>query len=124
MAENNNTNMVNHPAHYTREGAMECIDEMLLIYGVKATRYFCLLSAHKYRYRAGEKGDALAAARDKRKSDWYIEKYKELKEVEAKQKRDSVTLNSTDGCISTMPYIGTLDIRTTDPQITGQQISV
>ena len=38
MAENNNTNMVNHPAHYTREGAMECIDEMLLIYGVKIPR--------------------------------------------------------------------------------------
>lgn len=117
MAENNNTNMVDHPAHYTREGAMECIDEMLLIYGVKATKYFCLLSAHKYRYRAGEKGDALAAARDKRKSDWYIKKYKELKEIEAKQKRDNLTLDSTNPHISTTPYISTLDISTTNQQI-------
>lgn len=117
MAENNNTNMVNHPAHYTRENAMECIDEMILIYGINATKYFCLLSAHKYRYRAGEKGDALAAVRDKRKSDWYIKKYKELKELEANQKRNSLTLDSTNSCISTMPYTGTLDIRPTDQQI-------
>lgn len=117
MAENNNTSMVNHPAHYTREGAMECIDEMLLIYGVKATKYFCLLSAHKYRYRAGEKGDALAAARDKRKSDWYIKKYKELKEIEAKQKRDSYTLDSAYiSTQSSQPYSGILDIRPTDQQ--------
>jgi len=30
--ENNN---VDHPKHYTREGGMECIDEMLLIFGTE-----------------------------------------------------------------------------------------
>ena len=26
-----NKEMVNHPEHYTRDGAMECIDEMTLL---------------------------------------------------------------------------------------------
>ncbi len=25
--------MVNHPAHYNRDGAMECIDEMITVFG-------------------------------------------------------------------------------------------
>lgn len=69
--------MVNHPRHYNREDAMECIDEMEMIYGIEATMYFCLLSAHKYRYRAGLKNDGFE---DIRKSDWYMQKTKELKE--------------------------------------------
>lgn len=66
---------VDHPAHYNREGAMECLDEMILLYGEEATMHFCLLSAHKYRYRAGEKG----GIEDMQKSDWYLKKYSELK---------------------------------------------
>ena len=27
------TDMVNHPPHYEREGAIECIDEMILVFG-------------------------------------------------------------------------------------------
>lgn len=66
---------VSRPAHYTREGAMECIDEMLLVFGSAAVKDFCLLNAWKYRYRAAKKnGDE-----DMRKSDWYMAKYKELK---------------------------------------------
>lgn len=67
--------MVNHPQHYNREGGMECLDEMLLIFGRDATMHFCLLNAWKYRYRAGSKGNGIE---DLNKSDWYIEKYKEL----------------------------------------------
>lgn len=67
---------VSRPAHYTREGAMECIDEMLLVFGSAAVKDFCLLNAWKYRYRAAKKnGDE-----DMRKSDWYMAKYKELKD--------------------------------------------
>lgn len=67
---------VNHPAHYEREGAMECIDEMLLIFGKEAVMNFCLCNAWKYRYRASAKnGDE-----DYSKSDWYLRKYRELKE--------------------------------------------
>ena len=71
----NDTETVNHPAHYTRTGAMECIDEMLLLFGVDAVINFCMCNAWKYRYRAADKnGDE-----DIKKSDWYLQKCKELK---------------------------------------------
>ena len=69
------TDNVNHPKHDCREGAMECLDEMILLYGKDAVATFCKLNAHKYRYRAGLKG---SAAEDYAKSDFYLNKYKEL----------------------------------------------
>lgn len=68
--------MVNHPPHYEREGAMECIDEMLMIFGKETVKHFCLCNAWKYRYRAADKN----GIEDIKKSDWYIAKYKELNE--------------------------------------------
>lgn len=68
---------VNHPSHYNREGAMECIDEMVLIFGKLQTANFCKLNAWKYRYRAALKSKP---EEDYRKSDWYIKKYAELME--------------------------------------------
>lgn len=67
--------VVNHPNHYTN-GNMECIEEMILIFGKKATMTFCLLNAWKYRRRAIYKN----GEEDMKKSHWYINKYKELKE--------------------------------------------
>ena len=66
---------VNHPKHYSREGAMECIDEMLLVFGEENTMIFCIMNAWKYRYRAADKG----GEEDMRKSDWYMAKCAELK---------------------------------------------
>lgn len=66
--------VVNHPNHYTN-GGMECIDEMILIFGIEATMHFCLLNAWKYRRRAPYKN----GEEDIQKSHWYIAKYKELK---------------------------------------------
>ena len=68
-----NDDMVNHPPHYT-QGGMECIDEMILIFGKNAVRYFCLCNAWKYRKRALYKN----GEEDLKKSDWYIKKYEEL----------------------------------------------
>lgn len=65
---------INHPSHYNREGAMECIDEMTLVFGVEAVKNFCLCNWLKYRYRANSKG----GEEDLKKSDFYIKKYKEL----------------------------------------------
>lgn len=67
--------MVDHPAHYNREGAMECIDEMVAIFGVERVMTFCLLNVWKYRYRAADKG----GTKDMEKSDDYMRKYLELK---------------------------------------------
>ena len=67
---------VNHPSHYNRENAMECIDEMVLVFGEEAVENFCICNAWKYRYRAADKN----GEEDLKKSDWYLNKYKELKE--------------------------------------------
>ena len=71
-------NKVEHPVHYNRDGSMECIDEMLLIFGKEAVKNFCLLNVWKYRYRAADKN----GAEDLAKSDWYLAKYKKLVEAD------------------------------------------
>ena len=68
---------VNRPKHYNREGAMESIDEMILVFGREAVMHFCLCNAWKYRYRATAKN----GEEDLKKSDWYMKKYRELKEA-------------------------------------------
>lgn len=65
---------VDHPAHYNREGAMECIEEMVLLFGIEETKIFCKLNVFKYRTRAPLKNGEV----DIKKSDWYVAKYKEL----------------------------------------------
>ena len=68
---------VNHPSHYTN-GGMECIDEMILLFGSETVKHFCLCNAWKYRRRALYK----SGEEDIKKSHWYINKYKELVEGE------------------------------------------
>lgn len=61
--------MVNHPSHY--EHGIECIDEMILLFGIVETMSFCKLNSHKYRKRALDKG----GREDLDKSDWYMKEY-------------------------------------------------
>lgn len=65
---------VNHPPHYS--GGIECIDEMIAIFGEEATMNFCLLNVWKYRKRALFKN----GVEDLQKSNWYMKKYIELKQ--------------------------------------------
>ena len=65
--------VVNHPSHYTN-GGMECIDEMVLIFGEMTVANFCLCNVWKYRKRALYKN----GEEDLKKADWYMNKYKEL----------------------------------------------
>lgn len=90
--------MVDHPIYYNRKDAIECIDEMELIYGPEALMWFCLLSQHKYRYRAGLKNNGYE---DLEKSDWYMRKYKELKEKVKSNSQGSLTCKYPD--ISIVP---------------------
>lgn len=69
-------NPVTHPTHYTN-GGMECIDEMVLIFGIEAVKWFCVCNAWKYRRRALYKNKE----EDMEKSHWYLAKYKELNDV-------------------------------------------
>lgn len=68
--------VVNHPSHYCQDGSMECIDEMITVFGEEAVMWFCLCNVWKYRKRALFKN----GKEDLKKSDWYMKKYKELKE--------------------------------------------
>lgn len=77
IVEDNKEDVVNHPNHY-KANAMECIDEMVLVFGKEAVISFCKCNAWKYRYRSEHKnGDE-----DLKKADWYIAKIKELEGVE------------------------------------------
>lgn len=71
----NKEDVVNHPNHYTNR-KIECIDEMIQVFGKQAVMDFCLCNVWKYRYRALAKN----GQEDIAKSDWYMEKYLELKE--------------------------------------------
>lgn len=68
---------VEHPNHYNRDGAIECFDEFVAIYGIEAAKHACLFNIHKYRYRAADKN----GVEDLKKSDWYMRKYLELSNI-------------------------------------------
>jgi hypothetical protein len=82
--------LVKKPKHYNREGAMECFDEFVLIYGIEAAKHACLFNIHKYRYRAANKN----GEEDLEKSDWYINKYKELCEIDNIKNKNALTLTT------------------------------
>ena len=67
--------MIN-PDHY-KVHPYECIDELEFMFGTKAVIAFCRCNAWKYRYRAGHKDDI---KQELEKSDWYVQKAKELEE--------------------------------------------
>lgn len=68
--------MVNHPAHYEREGRLETINYMEFLFGTKHTAIYCKVTSFKYRDRALLKENE---QQDYKKCDWYMDKYKELK---------------------------------------------
>lgn len=59
---------VDHPSHY--QGEYECIDLMREIFGDDAVRYFCIINAYKYRFRAGNK-EGSPHDEDIKKAAWY-----------------------------------------------------
>ena len=77
VGDNEEEDVVNHPNHY-KANAMECIDEMVLVFGKEAVINFCKCNAWKYRYRSEHKN----GNEDLKKADWYIAKIKELEGVE------------------------------------------
>lgn len=68
--------MVNEPPHY-KQGNMETIEEMELVFGPEETAIYCKITAWKYRARSIYKSNP---REDMEKSYWYLDKFKELKE--------------------------------------------
>ena len=67
-----NTEQVNHPQHYSQDGRRECIEEMRVVFGDEAVREWCILTAYKYMYRAGNKSGN-SEEQDKAKMAWYLD---------------------------------------------------
>ena len=67
---------VDHPTHY--QGKVECIDEMISLFGVEAVKSFCRCNVYKYRFRADRKN----GEEDLQKAEWYMTKLKELEEMD------------------------------------------
>ena len=72
--------VINKSKHYNREGGIECIDEMMEVFGIEAVMNFCICNVWKYRYRAADKN----GEEDLRKSDYYMKKYIELQKIKMK----------------------------------------
>lgn len=68
---------VDHPKHY-KSGQYECIDVMVDVFGVEATKNFCKLNAFKYLWRSDMKN----GKEDILKANWYLEKLHELERGE------------------------------------------
>lgn len=69
----NEVDVVNHPAHY-ETGKYECIEVMVEAIGANEVMGFCLCNAFKYLYRCGRKN----GVEDVKKARWYLNKYLEL----------------------------------------------
>ncbi len=65
---------VNHPSHYEGHTSIECIDAMILTFGVKRTAEYCVQNAYKYIWRRENKN----GIEDLKKAEWYLNKFDEL----------------------------------------------
>lgn len=76
LDQKENYDFVN-PEHY-KQGSMEVIDMMKLLWGTEALILHCEMTAFKYRMRAGRKPDQ-PIERDLEKARWYDDKAKKLR---------------------------------------------
>lgn len=74
------SSQVNHPTHYKQEGRRECIEEMRIMFGDDAVYKWAVMTAYKYRYRAGNKADN-SAEQDHAKAEWYLSYAESLKAI-------------------------------------------
>lgn len=72
VGKSDNTEQVNHPTHYSQDGRRECIEEMRVVFGDEAVREWCILTAYKYMYRAGNKSGN-SEEQDRAKMAWYLD---------------------------------------------------
>lgn len=66
-----------NPAHYKDRTSIECIDAMIMTFGVKRTAEYCVQNVYKYVWRYKYKN----RLEDLKKAEWYIDKFEELLEI-------------------------------------------
>lgn len=74
-----NSEMVNHPSHYSLPDRKECIDEMIDIYGLKDVAKWCEITAYKCKYRARRAGSFTNFTQGMLEAASYTDKARELK---------------------------------------------
>ena len=65
---------VNNPKHYANHCSIECIDAMIIAFGVEDTMKYCIINAFKYVWRC----EAKNKIEDLNKAKWYIDKFLKL----------------------------------------------
>ena len=73
LSKDTSEDVVNNPKHY-KLYSHECIDEMILVFGIEDVKAFCRCNIWKYRYRASAKN----GEEDLRKAEWYMNKLEDL----------------------------------------------
>lgn len=58
------------PSHYVKDGGIECIDVMTMLFGEDRVKEWAEITAFKYQWRQGSKAGN-SATKDKMKSIWY-----------------------------------------------------
>lgn len=66
-----------NPAHYKDRTSIECIDAMIMTFGVKRTAEYCVQNAYKYVWRYKYKN----RLEDLKKAEWYVDKFEELSTI-------------------------------------------
>lgn len=66
-----------NPDHYKERTSIECIDAMIMTFGVKRTAEYCVQNVYKYVWRHKYKN----RLEDLKKAEWYLDKFKELSEM-------------------------------------------
>lgn len=78
-----------NPSYYKDSGDVQCIDAMRFLFGDLLVAGFCICNAFKYMWRyAAKNGDE-----DIEKAKWYMNEYKLLMKVNAKEILDSIPLH-------------------------------
>lgn len=67
-----NKSDINHPSRYSKNG-YECIDVMIAVFGVEATKHFCKLNAFKYIWRESDKGKEKDIQKAIQYLKWFLE---------------------------------------------------
>ena len=80
LSKDTSEDVVNNPKHY-KLYSHECIDEMILVFGIEDVKAFCRCNIWKYRYRASAKN----GEEDLRKAEWYMNKLEELLKESVKE---------------------------------------
>ena len=69
-AVNEERSDVFQPSHYVKDGGVECIDVMAMLFGEERVKEWAEITAFKYQWRQGSKAGN-SATKDKMKSIWY-----------------------------------------------------